>query len=224
VKLIACLSWFDEDPGQLAELVITMARAEVDHIVAVDGAYALFPQAKGGSPSEQAAAVLYAARGAGIGVTIHVPPHPWVGNECEKRSFLFAAAHLAAEAGKDWLWVLDADEVIESADGLRAALEATDRDVAEVLLTDDGSAVAMRMLFRALEGGIRVVGTHSTYLDALGRQLWAPAGDVVAAEQLFDVRVRHRPSARSVLREAAQERYCQLRDEVGAEDPVVFAS
>jgi hypothetical protein len=211
------LAWYDEDPAMLAELTASMARAGVDHVVAVDGAYSLFPHAKGGSPSEQAVTVLQTARGAQMGVTVHVPPHPWVGNECEKRSFMFDAAHLLAEPGEDWLWVLDADEVIEAAGDLRGDLALTIEDVAEVLLVEDGGVSPMRMLFRAQMGGIRVVGSHSTYLDMLGRQLWAPAGELVAAEQLFDVRVRHRPAARSMAREQAQQRYCDLRDEVNAE-------
>lgn len=224
MRLIACLSWYDEDPGMLSELVASMARAGISHVVAVDGAYALYPQAKGGSPSEQAAAVLHTARGGGMGVTIHTPQHQWIGNECQKRTFLFDTAHLIAEPGTDWLWVLDADEVIDESGDLHADLDATEADVAEVLLVEDGAASPMRMLFRAQEGGIRVLGSHSTYLDPVGRRLWAPLGDLQPAEQLFDVRVRHRPTARRVAREAAQERYYALRDRVGAEDSRVLAS
>lgn len=223
MRLVACLAWFDEDAGMLAELVAGIARAGVDHAVAVDGSYALFPQARGGSPAEQAAAVLYAARGAGIGVTVHVPPHPWVGNECEKRSFLFDAAHLAAEPYEDWLLVIDADEVVEVVGTFRDALTEAVEDVAEVLLVEGDGVSPARRLFRAQPGGIRVVGTHSTYLGADGRALWAPVGPLEPAAQLYDFRIRHRPTARSVTREQAQERYCRVRDEVGAEAPGVLA-
>lgn len=223
MRLIACLSWYDEQPAHLAELVASMSRAGVDHVVAVDGAYALFPGARGGSPSEQADAIAHTARGAGIGVTVHVPVAPWAGNEVAKRSWLFELAHLLAEPGEDWLWVLDADEVIDTADGLRAQLERCQADVAEVLLVDGDAVSPLRMLFRAQPGGIRVTGTHSTYIDGRGRRLWAPTGPVADAEQLFDVRVRHRQHARSSQREIARRRYITVRDDVGAEGHVLPA-
>jgi hypothetical protein len=223
MRLIACLSWYDEQPAQLAELVASMARAGVDHVVAVDGAYALFPCARGGSPSEQADAITHTARGAGLGVTVHVPAGPWAGNEVAKRSWLFELAHLLAEPGEDWLWVLDADEVIDTADGLREQLERCETDVAEVLLVDETGVSALRMLFRAQQGGIRVTGTHSTYIDRRGRRLWAPTGSMAEAEQLFDVRVRHRPHTRRRERDLARRRYITVRDDVGAEGLVLAA-
>lgn len=221
MRIIGLLSWYDEDPGMLSELVAGMARAGVDHVVAVDGAYALFPRGKGGSHTEQAAAVFYTARGAGMGVTIHVPRTPWARNECQKRSFMFAAGHLTADPGTDWLWVCDADEVIEESGDVRYELAQTDLDVAEVLLEEDGGHMPIRKLFRAQEHGIRVQGTHSTYLGDSDVPLWAPDGPQQAAEQLFDVRVRHRPNARSVDRELAQDTYYRVRDDVGAEGHAV---
>jgi hypothetical protein len=223
MRLIACLSWYDEQPAQLAELVASMARAGVDHVVAADGAYALFPGARGGSPSEQADAIAHTARGAGIGVTVHVPAGSWAGNEVAKRSWLFELAHLLAEPGEDWLWVLDADEVIDTADRLREQLERCETDVAEVLLVDEFGVTPLRMLFRAQAGGIRVTGTHSTYVDRRGRQLWAPTGATAEAEQLFDVRVRHRQHARTRQRDIARRRYIAVRDDVGAERHVLAA-
>jgi hypothetical protein len=37
--VIACVSWWQEPPGFLAELVASLGRAGVDHLVAVDGSY-----------------------------------------------------------------------------------------------------------------------------------------------------------------------------------------
>jgi hypothetical protein len=129
------LSWFDERTDWLAELVASLAAVGVDHLVAVDGAYGLYPGARGSSGSEQASVVLGAAHGAGIGVTVHVPAFPWPGNEVEKRTVLFALGHLVAQPYDDWLVVADADEVWESGD-LRADLADCAADVAEVMLVE----------------------------------------------------------------------------------------
>jgi hypothetical protein len=73
VRLIAALSWFDESPAWLSELVASLARAEVDHVVALDGSYALFPGAEAWSGTEQHDAIVHTARGCGMGCTLHVP-------------------------------------------------------------------------------------------------------------------------------------------------------
>jgi hypothetical protein len=213
MRLIALLSWYQEDVAWLAELVASMARAGVEHVVAVDGAYALFPQARGQSPSEQAQTVLATAAGAGIGVTVHSPALPWPGNEVQKRSWLFAAAHLVAEHGRDWLWVCDADEVIETAPD-REALGASSSVVAEVLLVQDDGAHPVRRLFRAHSRGITVNGRHGRYVDGAGRVLWDscdPASQVEAVSA-WGVRMRHRSSQRAAARTSARLAYYQRRD------------
>ena len=219
MRIIGLVSWFDEQCSWLAELVASMARARVDHVVAVDGAFGLYPEARGASPSEQTQTVLATALGAGMGVTVHVPADPWFGNEVEKRSFLFAAGHLVAEPGVDWLWVCDADEVIETAFGLRARLEASERDVAEVSLVGGGGQYPIRKLFRAYPDGIRVEGYHARYVDGDGRVLWDytdPQAEV-DAENCWDVRVRHRLEGRVAHRVEARADYYALRDELGVE-------
>lgn len=225
MRLIALLSWFDERADWLAELVASMARAGVDHVVAVDGAYAMYPQARGNSDTEQAQAVTATALGAGMGVTVHVPQHSWVGNEVEKRSFLFAAGHLAAEPGVDWLWVCDADEVITQAAGVRDALEATSLDVAEVLLEEhvaqgefEWNRAPIRKLFRAHPAGITVEGHHARYVDGDGGVLWDASRPVhVDAESLWDVRVLHRPAAREAYRTAKRHAYYERRRDFALE-------
>lgn len=220
MRLIALLSWYDERPDWLAELVASMARAGVDHVVAVDGSYALYPRAQGSSGSMQAAVVTATALGARMGVTVHVPQGPWIGNEIEKRTFMFAAGHLIADPGEDWLWVCDGDEVITTAPGIREALERTPLDVGEVLLWDrDGSTGPIRKLFRTHPGGIRVEGHHARYLNGADEVLWNaghPVG-VVDAENVWDVRVQHRPAERSELRNEHRNRYYALRRTAGVE-------
>jgi hypothetical protein len=48
VNLIGILCWFDERPAALAGVVAGLAKAGVSHVVAVDGAYSLFPNAPRG--------------------------------------------------------------------------------------------------------------------------------------------------------------------------------
>lgn len=224
MKLIALLSWFDEQPAHLAELVASLHGVGVDHLVAVDGAYALYPQARGGSPSEQAAVIAATANALGVGVTLHVPTVPWAGNECEKRSVLFDLAHMVAVPGEDWLLVVDADEIVDTTGTFNDAFAEAEEDVVEVLLVQGDDVSPARRLFRAQEGGIRVQGTHSTYVDASGRLLWAPVGELEPAGRWHDFRVRHRLRARTFTRASRQQQYYTLRDAVGAERPRVHAS
>jgi hypothetical protein len=213
MRLISLLSWFDEDVAWLAELVASMARAGVEHVVAVDGAYVLFPQARGHSPSEQAQTVLATAAGAGIGVTVHSPAAPWAGNEVQKRSWLFAAAHLVAEPGRDWLWVCDADEVITAGPN-PGELDASPAGAAEVLLVSDDGAHPVRRLFRAHPRGISVQGRHGRYVNGDGGVLWdscdAPAE--VEAANAWSARMRHRSSPRAAARSSARRAYYRRRD------------
>lgn len=209
MRIVGLLSWFDESPAWLAELVASLAKAGVDHIVAVDGAYAAYPDAEANSGSEQAAVVLAAAAGAGMGCTIHVPQEPWAGNELEKRTFLFAAGHLVAEPEIDWLWVVDGDELVTHSDGLRAALATTDLQVARVTLWEgvasgehQWNTQPLRMLFRAQRSGILVTGHHASYVNGDGQILWNACRpvDELPALLLDGVKVRHRPGDRPAYR------------------------
>jgi hypothetical protein len=212
-------------PAWLAELVASLARCGIDHVIAVDGAYALYPQARGSSGSEQAHVVASAALGAGLGCTVHVPQDRWLGNETEKRSFMFRLGHALAVPGEDWLVVADADEVWEPAGSLRSELEGADGDVGEVLLyeqdrvTGAGVSTAMiRKCFRAQPSAVRVVGHHARY-ECDGRVLWDAARP---AEQepsvwLSGVKVRHRPAERAAYRTERRNAYYGLRSSVNLE-------
>src|SRR6266498_1360247 len=46
LKIIAILSWFDESPSWLSACVASLARAGCSHLVAVDGAYRLYPDGR----------------------------------------------------------------------------------------------------------------------------------------------------------------------------------
>jgi hypothetical protein len=219
VNLIACLSWYDEQPAWLAELVASLTRAGATHIVAVDGAYVLYPGAQPRSPSEQAHAIIGTAAGVGIGATVHAPSLSWIGNETEKRRWMFSAAALIAESLEDWLLVIDADELIDTASGLLEALQRTDLDVAEVLLGSAAGWAPARRLFRAQRDPIVVWRRHCLYQTRDGSVLWDQAnpGQQVPAESIWDVRIRHRHDERDQGRQDRQRTYCERRDELKVE-------
>lgn len=136
MKVVACLSWFEESPTWLASLVASM-HGFVDHVVAVDGAYFLYPDALKHPVSgpEQAEAIVQTAKALGMGCTVHVPSGPWLGNETEKRTFLFQLGVRVATPFEDWLFVVDGDDVVDRVPGdARERLAASELDVAEVSL------------------------------------------------------------------------------------------
>jgi hypothetical protein len=237
VKIVGCLSWYDESPAWLGGAVTSAARV-CDHVVAVDGAYALFPHGRAQSSSQQHEAIREAAHGAGIGLTLHLPLERWEGNEVEKRSFLLElGCRVAGDDG--WLFVFDADDLIrETPADLRDRLAATEMAVAEVRsieLRDPQQWPEMtracdvpmewggprRLLFRALPG-LRVAGTHWMNIadDGNGgyRCLSGPRQfDPEDALPLPEVVVEHRTHFRDKHRQALAKGYYAVRDALAIE-------
>lgn len=215
MRIIACLVWYDEKASFLAELVASLGKGGIDHIVAVDGAYAIYPDAKGNSGSEQADVIASTALGAGMGVTMHQPRRldPWWGNEVEKRTALFTLAHHVAEPGVDWLLVADADEILLTGIN-RIKLEAVTDPVVEFTIEErGGKQFPMRKLFRAHERGITVQGYHARYLDGDGNVLWGPSEEInTIAADMWDTRIRHRPDDRHSWRRRDQKEMYRMRE------------
>jgi hypothetical protein len=109
-RIIALLSWFDEPDAVLGQCLAGLQYAGVDHVVAVDGRYALFPGEDAVSPAAQQGLIALACRTLGMGCSLHLPTGAWSG-EVEKRNFLFDQGLAVAEPG-DWFLVVDADIVI----------------------------------------------------------------------------------------------------------------
>ena len=219
MRLVGLLSWYDESPRLLYELVTSLGRTGVDHVVACDGAYGLYPGGEGTSGSEQHDAILDAAVQADIDVTLHVPSKPWAGNETEKRTALFALGHAVAQPYEDWLVVADADEVWSN--NLRSTLEESQLDsfdVGQVTLYEGEQSkprgiFPIRKLFRADPSGIKVSRAHYIYQTGDGRYLWAPHRPIEEepAIQLHEVMVHHRPSERTPERLNGRARYYDYR-------------
>jgi hypothetical protein len=238
-RIIALLSFYDESASWLSACITSMV-PHVDHVVAVDGAYALYPDAKPQSRVDQPEALVQTCHAAGIGLTLHRPQHVWFGNEIEKRNYLFRAAELVAEPDVDWYLVIDADCIIEKAPhDLRQTLADTELDNATVAVWERGdpyqnserikheSTVAMpadshytiRALFRAVPG-LHVAGAHYRYKTPDGRLLWGHPLEgleptLELAGGLFEI--EHRTHYRSMQRHKDSWTYYGRREKAGIE-------
>src|SRR6266498_2079930 len=135
MKLIGILTWYDEAPSWLAACVSSMIQhAQIDHLVAVDGAYGLVPGGRAFSGFEQHQVIDEVCRATPVGLTMFTPQEPWLGNEVEKRSFAFELAEIITDGEDDWYLVLDADEVVTHSFGIREILEQTEYDLGMVSL------------------------------------------------------------------------------------------
>lgn len=223
MRIHALLCFYDEPVLDLVACIVGLREAGVDHVVAVDGAYALYPDARAASHPDQHAAIHLACRDLGMACTLHVPAEPWAGNEVEKRTFLFALGWACASPG-DWFWVQDADMVVtESPDDLKARLAATDCVTAEVEILDVVAqraqqkdwppTFAMRSLFRAQP--IQVGPAHCDYFTPDGVALWN--GNGMSSGETLDLTdvlvVEHRPDRRPADRQLAKLNYYAARDE-----------
>ncbi len=240
MKLILLLNWYEESAAWLAATVASCADL-VEHVVAVDGAYFLFPQGRARSGSEQAEAIRETATALGMGATVHQPREPWYGNEVEKRSFLFRLAAVNASP-EDWFFVLDGDEVVtENPGDVLERLGRSAHDVAETMLwerfdphlTAKLSEVARvtplpreqgsphRQLFRALPG-LRVEGAHYVYRaerDGRTVTLWGHDDhhELEPAEDMTGLRVEHRRQHRDLARLRQADTYYERRDRLRVE-------
>lgn len=220
MKLIALLSWWDEDPAWLTRAVVPLGRF-CDHLVAIDGAYATTPgsELSPASPGPQADAVVAATETAGLGLTLHRQAFPWWGDEVAKRSFMFRAANLVCEPG-DWLFVVDADEIVRDVPAsLRETLQGLDEEVASVELyelPERGSHPARR--FFRWDPTLRVEGAHYIYIAGEDRHLRGEhEPDLEPAAFISGFRMEHWSELRAAARRETQLAYYERRDRLGLE-------
>lgn len=234
MRLHALLCWYDEPPNALAACVASLTIANVDHLVAVDGAYLLYPDGKPSSPPDQAATIQQTAQALGIAATIHTPNERWAGNEVEKRTRMFSLALAASDPG-DWWLSIDADMLITQAPhDLHQQLQDAEVDAARATLTeyrdlDDTQTQAqqfhyprtsqypMRLLFRAQP--LACAHNHCTYRTPDARVLWSAQAPITEepGTDLPDLVVEHRHNQRTVDREQARAAYYSRRDYLGVE-------
>jgi hypothetical protein len=227
LKLIALCSWYDERPEHLRQLVRSLAPV-VDLALFLDGPYELYgePGTPLRSPAEQAKAIRDEAQTCGLRLVLVVDATPRDGwprpGEVGKRRELWRRGLELARPG-DWLFWVDADEVVERAETeqLRRLLARTERDVAEVTMAqrlDVESSWPMRRLFRALPDLTCDAAHWHVVADA---RVLQGNSDLHALEPAEDatalLTIRHRREERCSERNAAQRRFYELRDATGDE-------
>lgn len=243
MKIVALLAWYEESPAWLSATAASLAGV-CDHLVAVDGAYMLFPGAmtQPRSGCEQVQALTETCHALDLGLSIERPAMPWRGNEIAKRDFMFRAGRLHADE-TGWFLVIDADEVLTSAPlDLRSRLEMAEEDVAGVTLwqrnvlqpaTPDGwpadlpmheGFMGERRLFRA-RNDLRVRSAHHIYLIGPDDAPRCVRGDHVLHRlepslEIPEMRLEHRHQYRQIDRLRAAADYYTTRDDVGAETPM----
>lgn len=235
-RIIASLIWYDESPAWLAATLHAIV-PHIHHLVAIDGAYALYPEGRNWSRPDQHEIILYSCQAAGIGLTLHTPPMVWMGNEVEKRHHQLELAKMVAEPMTDWIMIVDSDEVILNwPPDTEKRLAGTDLDVAEVTYLEhhpksmnpdqqpmhfnwgaDASEGTTRNLFRALpdlrqgHNHYTVHGGNRTLRGNMSTHTLAGALD------LKDLRLDHRTHLRAKHRHDAQYIYYRRRDDYGIE-------
>lgn len=230
MRIHACVAWFDEDPRWLAATVASLAKI-ADHVVAVDGAYFLYPQGRASSGGEQAETVVSVCASLGLACTLHIPDGVWMGNEVEKRNAYVRLAAGFGTVGEDWLLVIDSDEVVSFASPLtRRDLEETSLHVAEIgyWSTDEirNWAGRSRRFYRLLDG-LKYGPTHFTvqgvdpdmnttiFVNGRGESYGEPLE--AALDLSSQVRVEHKHSQRATVRNVAALEYARMRESTDAE-------
>jgi hypothetical protein len=245
VKVVGLCSFYDESPTWLAAHPAACARL-VDHMIYVDGAYFLYDKDGRSSGVEAHDAIATGCEAAGIGHTLFVPDTPWMGNEVEKRSFMFQLAEQMTTE-EDWYVVIDADTFLIDGDCARARNQMssgeyeaydvhlverwdwnTGQDGSSIVPTDNPgapnkSSSPLTCVFKALRG-LRVFGAH--YLFAVQdpdwkwglKALWGPSTeyDVVPHGQL-NLDFEHRNKLRTFDRAQAARDYYRVRDDAKVE-------
>lgn len=242
MKVVGCLAYYDESPRWLQASVSAAAKL-CDHVIAADGAYALYPGGKAWSVPEQAHAITEAAYASGIGCTIHHPDEVWMGNQIEKRTLMFKLASLLTTE-EDWVFVFDADDLVtEVPFDARKRLEEAEEDVATLSLwwTEDMHSTPAqeraaqadarihmdhanryhRGLFRALPG-LRVEDAHYHYLAEKNGETVHLRGhpdyhELAPSFDLAGLRVQHRHPQRAKARLETSAAYDKVVRALGLE-------
>lgn len=225
------LSWYDEDPNWLAA-TITSASKLCTSVIALDGAYALFPGAlrQPHSSPDEVDAIARTADALGMACTIHVPAMPWFGNEVAKRDTHFRLGETIATVGEDWYLLLDADEVLSDCPpDAFDRLAASDWNVAECFLWEkDVTSIApalgahpIRRLYRVLPGLHCGPAHHCFTAIAEGKPVWisdaSRSHNLEPAGEMWDVRIEHRNRFRAEGRLKRKKDYYATRDSLGVE-------
>lgn len=227
--ITAALAWYDELPEDLEACVAGIANV-ADSMVALDGAYRRFPNARVRSPRFQVNAIYSAARNVGLECKVVLPDRLWLG-QVEKRTTLM---QLASE-DSDWVVVTDTDHIIKAErEKIRPIISGIDPEVGMLKAFFETPANKERSLSESASGkwhesqsakgswiqhmyrsypGLQVERYHWWYSALKGsKRVWLIAGqDARMSEE-----ERSRPLVKSAILpkdEYIVEHRCLLRDE-----------
>ena len=237
MKVIGLMIFYDESPTWLAATVASMSKC-CDHLVAVDGAYFLYPQGKPNSGPDQASEIISTALALNMGVTYHAPDMVWMENEVGKRNYMLQLGLTMAEPGEDWFVIVDADELVTNVPSdFRDVLANAETDCATYQLyerTDWHASEAQEQAARNIDippgwtpirGILRALPTlhvhqaHYTYAtrDENGQPNFIWSRDSTSPAVDTDLKIEHRRAFRTKHRLDSAESYYELRDRLGVE-------
>lgn len=212
--IVGVLCWYEEPPEALATAVAGFARV-CDQIVALDGAYALYPAGRPCSAPGEAEAILAACEAAGVGCIVHRPRELFAGNEVEKRNLSLS---LAAAFEPSWVIVFDGDFRVTWCvpEAVRWDLVNTTANVGSYSLRDEHGFGRLAGVYRWTHD-LRYVSTHydvrGTYNGAEVRLR------EVGSELMLNLEAVHRHDQRSAARKNGMTVYSERRDAYGVETP-----
>jgi hypothetical protein len=228
MKIYALLNWYDERPDWLAATVASASKL-CDGIIAVDGAYFLYPDSlrHPTSGASQATAIMETALSLGMSCTIHVPQEAWAGNEVGKLQHLFDLG--VPEPMEDWFFRIDGDELLtEVPYDARKRIEETDLHAVDMRMwarTDGVTRHEMwpiRRLWRVMPE-MKVGPAHHIMHGLLLDRRIVLADSKDRARQtpgldMPDLLMEHRSRQRNPERLERKERYYKQRDALGVEE------
>ena len=227
------MNWYDERPDWLAATVASASKL-CDGIVAVDGAYFLYPDSlrHPTSGASQATAIMETALSLGMSCTIHVPDGPWAGNEVGKLQALFDLG--IPEPMQDWFFRIDGDELLTDVPfDAHERIEKTDLHAVDLRMwvrTDGVTRHEMwpiRRLWRVVPD-MRVGPAHHIMTGRVvnpddGLEEYIVLADSENRQRqtlgldMPDLTMEHRSRHRNPERLERKERYYKQRDELGVE-------
>lgn len=225
--ITAMLNWYDEDENDLQRVISDVIRLGAAQVVAVDGAYANFPDGTPRSPLYQHVALQELCEYHGVGLLSYAPSKVWQGDEVAKRQFMLELA-LTVTPADGWLLVYDADyELVRTAFDMQVYLsdlppEFDAVDVCFTTATEPRVAASWhwaRLFMRAIPG-MHMGGNHYTYVLPSGRKhKILVKGSSAAAQQLHSLGIYHRHQLRPSDRHDRQAAYYDIRDTQKLESP-----
>lgn len=187
MRLIACLSWWNEPLKNLEASIKAAASVGTTHLAALDGAYAAL-DVRPLSSKGQYKHIVKVCKQHGI---VYIVDSIEGASEIEKRTELFNLAYRAFQpTPDDWFLIHDADTTITPPGDIKPFLATVTDDACTTLVyegddtrfTEQTQRRLVRFLMRCNPGLHVGPENHYTYRDGQGRVVWGMHETVSATE------------------------------------------